>query len=414
MPLAMKTTWLPSLWLAAAALGACTTSPPSSPPSPTALDATLAVACDLPPVALAHDAQRPAPARRWLLDPARHPLAVCNDGTPGRYVLRKGVGGGARRWIVFLEGGGHCATAEECSERYQKSRSRMSSAGLSNGQEVSLGGIASASPEVNPDFYDANLVFIEYCSSDWHSGDRAGNSSLPTSRLERWHFRGRAIVRAVIEDLARQGLGQAQELLLAGSSAGAAGVAALADDLRSLAPPNARMVALADAGYAIDYPAYDPVTQRESTARPTPPVALAIAADAAWAGRGDASCVASSPPEGAQACRAQAYLYPRQWVSVPTFLRQSQLDPNQLERLISPTDVSPAAQAFRGRFVDELRTQLELVAEPHSVFASLDTAHTVIPNDFLWATSQIDGTSVRDAVGTWYREPCSPVRVIEQ
>lgn len=406
----MQTQWIPSLLLAGAALGACTTAPPPPP----ALDATLAVSCDLPTVTLSHDAQRPAPARRWLLDPVLHPLAVCNDGSPGRYVLRKGVGGGARRWIVFLEGGGHCATAEECSERYRKSRLRMSSAGLSNGQEVSLGGIASASPDVNPDFYDANLVFIEYCSSDWHSGDRAGDPSQPTSRLERWHFRGRAIVRAVVEDMARQGLGQAQELLLAGSSAGAAGVAALADDLRSLAPPNARMIALADAAYAIDYPAYDPVTQRESTERPTPPAALAIAADAAWAGRGDASCVASSPIEGPQACRAQAYLYPRGLVSVPTFLRQSQLDPNQLERLISPIDLSPTAQAFRGRFVDELRTQLELVAEPHSVFSSLDTAHTVIPNDFLWATAQIDGTLVRDAVGTWYRDPCSPVRVIEQ
>jgi hypothetical protein len=44
----------------------------------------------------------------YLLDPAKYPEALCNDGSPGGYVFRPGSGRGVRRWIVELQGGGMC------------------------------------------------------------------------------------------------------------------------------------------------------------------------------------------------------------------------------------------------------------------------------------------------------------------
>jgi Pectinacetylesterase len=373
-------------------------------------------ACNVAPVTISHNAEQPVPAFHHLVDLAAHPLAVCNDGTPAHYILRPGTGEGRRRWVIFLEGGGGCTDAAGCALRYRQQRGLMSSAGVRDGERVTvgLGGIKSASSTINPDFYDANFVELKYCSSDWHTGDRAGDPTRSIDDLRRWSFRGRAIVRAVMEELWARGLSDANEVLLTGGSAGGVGVANVTDDVRAALPATIRMVALPDAAYVIAYPAYDPVTKRESLERPTPTESLLAQATAAWGGRGDTSCHASAPQEEQMACRAQSYLYPHDLISVPTMIRQSQLDPSQLDRLINPRDTSAPANAFRERFAAQLRAELATAAPRHSIFSSYDTAHTALGNDELWPNLRVDGTSLRSAVGAWYRDPCTaPVRIID-
>lgn len=406
------------LALGAGLLGAACSADSNAAPDASVLDATPpdappAVACTVAPTTISHGAELPAPAITHLVDLAAHPQALCNDGTPASYTLRRGVGAGQHRWVVFLRGGGQCSTAQECAERYASSPGLMSSASVTDGAQNELTGILSASPAINPDFYDANVVEIAYCSSDWHTGDRAGDPSKPITDLARWHFRGRAIVRAVLDELQPAGLADATELLLAGGSAGAAGVTNVADDVRAAIPAAVRMVALTDASFAIDYPAYDPVTQRESTARPTPPSALAAQVTAAWAGRGDATCYATAPVEDHAMCRAQTYLYPRSMVAVPTLIRQSQLDINQMNRLIDANDHSAPADAFRERFATQLRAELATVAQPHAELSPHDDVHTACTSNNLWAKYPIGDTTLRDAVGAWYRAPCTPLRIVD-
>lgn len=43
--------------------------------------------------------------------------AVCLDGTPPGYHLRRGFGSGAHSWLIYLQGGGWCNTIQSCSER---------------------------------------------------------------------------------------------------------------------------------------------------------------------------------------------------------------------------------------------------------------------------------------------------------
>jgi len=407
--------------LAPLALAGCDSSPAvpdaasgdaAAPDAAAATDAP-AVTCTVAPVAISHDAELPGAARKHLVELAGHPLAVCNDGTPASYTLRPGVGQGRKRWVIFLKGGGQCSTSEDCASRFTHSPGLMSSAGVVDGASDELSGILSASPDINPDFYDANTVEIAYCSSDWHTGDRAGDAAAPTSELAHWQFRGRAIVRAVLEELDGSGLAAANEVLLAGGSAGAVGASSLADDVRAALPATTRLVSLADAAYVISYPAYDPATRTESTARPTPPEQLAVEATAAWGGRGDASCYDVAPIGEHVACRAEAYLFPRAMVAVPTMIRQSQLDVSQLGRLIDDADHSAEADAFRERFAAELRAQLAQVVLPHAVFSRHDDAHTAMTSNDLWTSTKIGDASLRGAVGGWYRAPCTPLRIIE-
>ena len=56
--------------------------------------------------------------------------------------------------------------------------------------------IFSQDPDENPAFYDYNIAYVPYCSSDWYTGTR--NASLLTDGFV---FHGKYIVMAIIEDL---------------------------------------------------------------------------------------------------------------------------------------------------------------------------------------------------------------------
>lgn len=383
--------------------------PPDAPPSPIG-----AGACEVPAVEIDHGPGSPGVATMHLLDLARHPAARCNDGTPGSYRRRAGFGAGARRWMIYLEGGGSCEVAADCAARYANSRGLMSSAGVVDGAVEPRplgGGIKSTSAAVNPDFHDVNLVQLDYCSSDGWSGERAATDA-PIDELGHWHFAGRAIVRAVVSELLADGLDAGDEVLLLGSSAGGVGVVNNADDVRQMLPAGVRLVAIADAGYSLDYPAYDVDTRRESSALPTPGQVRLAQADAAWGGRGDASCVAAATTEVERArCRASGAVLTAGEVSTPVLMRQSQLDPVALGRLIPASVIRERGgpvDAYRGRYAAAMRAQLAASPPPTSVFSTFDTEHGVVNNDAEWAAQAIGGTSLRDAVGAFYRAPCSP------
>lgn len=142
---------------------------------------------------------------------------TCNDGSRAGFYLRKFQG--SRRWVVFFEGGWHCYDNKSCRSRWLKLRQLMTSAQWP--ETRSVGGILSPDAHENPYWYNANHVFVPYCSSDSWSGTRV----KPENR-DGLRFMGSLIVRQVIDDLIPLGLGHSQgaDLLMAGSSAGGLGV----------------------------------------------------------------------------------------------------------------------------------------------------------------------------------------------
>nr|XP_054315659.1 palmitoleoyl-protein carboxylesterase NOTUM isoform X2 [Pongo pygmaeus] len=132
---------------------------------------------------------------------------TCNDGSPAGYYLKESRG--SRRWLLFLEGGWYCFNRENCDSRYDTMRRLMSSRDWPRTRTGT--GILSSQPEENPYWWNANMVFIPYCSSDVWSG------ASSKSEKNEYAFMGALIIQEVVRELLGRGLSGAKVLLLAGS-----------------------------------------------------------------------------------------------------------------------------------------------------------------------------------------------------
>ena len=81
--------------------------------------------------------------------------------------MRKGSGGGAKKYILHLMGGGWCFSAADC---YNRSTTIFGSS-KEWPESYQLFGLFSDDPAVNPDFYDWNAVFMMYCDGASFAGD---------------------------------------------------------------------------------------------------------------------------------------------------------------------------------------------------------------------------------------------------
>ena len=118
-----------------------------------------------------------------------------------------------------------------------------------------VSGILSSSPTINPYWWNANHVFIPYCSSDIWSGDQPANHQSSQMTMS---FLGSRIIDEVIGELIRSPKYQflhAKFVLLAGSSAGAAGVMINLDRVAKQIADSGSMAdvrGLADSGWIMD------------------------------------------------------------------------------------------------------------------------------------------------------------------
>lgn len=211
-----------------------------------------------------------------------YPQALCNDGTPAVYYFRPGIGDNADNWIIYLEGGGSCPSVEACRQRQEQYPERMSS----ENAQPSFYGITHHNPDLNPDFFDFNHVYVWYCSSDLWSG--TNDASEATGG---YYFKGKAIVEAVILSLldgsatGGKSLRTAENVLLAGSSAGSAGVQHNLDFVGQLLPATANLKGLADSLWPIAN-----LHEYDLGIEPEPPE-LIEEVFALWHPLHDASCV---------------------------------------------------------------------------------------------------------------------------
>lgn len=96
------------------------------------------------------------------------------------------------RWSIV------CAKST-CASRMKSSPTLMSSELWP--KQLFPDGILSAYPAHDP-LWGANKVYIRYCTSDGHMGDReASNGTFG------WHFRGRRVIAAAIALMKAKGLG---------------------------------------------------------------------------------------------------------------------------------------------------------------------------------------------------------------
>jgi hypothetical protein len=187
----------------------------------------------------------PGPLKLYTVKSAIKRNAVCNDGSPAKYYARLGSGTHASKWIIHLKGGASCWKESGCADRWISDPQLMSSKSFA--QTKTGTGIFSQDAQRNPDFYNWNHVYLNYCSSDKWAGDQGASPETYN-----WHFRGKAIVKAVMKDLMKfdttQNLASATEVLLTGSSAGGSGVK-FNLDLLATSLPQASVKGVLDSSY---------------------------------------------------------------------------------------------------------------------------------------------------------------------
>ena len=175
----------------------------------------------------------PEELTRQVINNAADRMALCNDGTEAAYFYRRGDEGKDQNWIIHLEGGGSCSSACSCESRWVSQQWRMTS----YPDDCVKGDGIHSKNAANATFRQWTHVWIPYCSSDNHSGDATvlrDDVGLCPQKAEgapqSWEFRGHRVVRAVVEDLADEGLfptnslKSARRVLFTGSSAGSGGM----------------------------------------------------------------------------------------------------------------------------------------------------------------------------------------------
>ncbi len=188
------------------------------------------------------------------VDTGTFPEAVCNDGTDAVFYVRRATNPTARdRWHIHLQGGGGCRDADSCAKRWCSVDTNFGMDKMSSSLAPAPGsrGAGMLSDNTDNPLHDWNHVLIYYCSSDSWSGTQAGidlTAQSPQSSATvdfEIAFQGGNIIDAVLETLRRtngpvqyvdnQGLqsmpdlDDAQQVILAGASAGGNGVIRQAD-----------------------------------------------------------------------------------------------------------------------------------------------------------------------------------------
>ncbi|GFP81558.1 protein notum homolog, partial [Phtheirospermum japonicum] len=169
--------------------------------------------------------------------------AVCLDGSPAGYHYSEGYGDGANHWLVYLAGGGWCGTTDGCLYRVKEKP------GISTTINITFtyfDGILSPMQANNPDFYNWNRVYVRYCDGSSFMGDVEAVD--PETNL---HYRGSRIYNAVVDELLAKGLKNAQNVILAGNSAGGLATILHCDRFRTIVPNANRVKCISDSGFFI-------------------------------------------------------------------------------------------------------------------------------------------------------------------
>ena len=269
--------------------------------------------------------------------------ATCNDGSPsGLYFAAASSAAQADVWVVQLQGGGWCWDATTCAAR---TGDLTSSKGWKSSMAPVKGSILAAE---GTDWASANRAYQAYCTSDGYIGDGSAGGM---------HFRGHAVVLAMLDTLRAKGMGASgnSTLLFSGCSAGGRGVMHNLNRAAAIAKGYGvtRFVALIDSGLYIDL---DPLPESA-----VPPLRVQAQGVVSYLQANvDPPCAAANPG-AAWKCLIGEYAVPT--LTAPFVLNAFQADRFQL-----------GATAF-GSYIG--KTKLEIRANPtESSYAATWRART--------------------------------------
>ncbi|MCA9488473.1 MAG: hypothetical protein KC621_01075 [Myxococcales bacterium] len=292
--------------------------------------------------------------------------AHCNDGSPPVMYLRESSNPAHRDdWVVFLEGGGSCASNATCQDRWcgvgHFNANKMSSKFSPDREDG--GGMMSSSSD-NP-FHDWNVVEMKYCSSDIWLGNGKSQQTLSGLRGSfMLYFQGHAIIEALLDELdggttSDDGrvnmprLTNAKNIVLAGASAGGRGTLQHVDWLTNRYS-NARVVGVMDGWNSPELSAWSDADR--SVARSAEQTQWEQTYQGTWQAWTDKDC------KGA-AC-VNAFEVMNTAVSAPLLVRHDMYDPGTSDTYTNqniPLNRFAQAMAKTARSESKLRPDISIV-----------------------------------------------------
>lgn len=330
------------------------------------------------------------------------PRATCLDGTlSGFYIEPAASPANATKFVIFLQGGGECASATACTAATKNSLG--SSKYFPPSWTFGEGDAYASGLPTNP-FSGYTRVNVPYCSQDLYSGTRE-STSPETFGL---YFSGHHILQAIFVALRdAHSLGSASEVILTGASAGGIGAWINTNSLiDGFLPASARVTVAPVAGmYFFAFPytganhtGSELVDFRESAW----PSNVAL-----WQSFIDPACAAGLGPRD-YACMLSNYSFP--YIKASAFITEAQTDQVQLEAhdwLPAPDHQDAPERAYMAAWRDNMTQALAQTAPKAGFFFPACYIHTA----FSSTGPLINGESYLSAFARWYRG--EPARVAD-
>ncbi len=291
----------------------------------------------------------------------------------------------------------------------------MSSSMVRFPPSVSGQDILSSDPSSNPQFHDYSHVLVPYCSSDaWlanRSHERFNNDQEfrfnETEGADNFVFKGRVIFQSVIEDLlAEFGLGDAEEVILAGSSSGGVGVLNNLAWVQKKLDSSVSILVLIDSSWFIPFEGHHPINWTVNEAE-----ALGIEQEA---------CLDISL--GFPCCTSPACLFTKEYLSPnstpPVFAISSTFDIFSLEAaLVDLIEQIPYNddQALLGLFnsygalMEQSFERSYLLTPRLSLFTPSCSQHVYLATSDLWGPGAILNQTTREVYEEAVFELTNPV-----
>lgn len=310
--------------------------------------------------------------------------AQCMDGSPAAYYHRPSKNASSTLWLIFLQGGGACHDKQSCTARSK------TALGSSSGYADSLDlqePTFSSDPAVNPDFYNAHMVYVPYCSSDTHTGQNMEASA------DTWnfYFSGHSNLVAIVDDLRRSTAPAAwaamQRMLLTGGSAGGVGTINNADWLTSVLPSSVIVKAAPIAGWFFPGNFPDQIAAGRAWEGPSlfPDFAAGVTTASAnqsafiselWQTHVSPDCTAAQKPGEEYKCFTAHVAY--HYVKTPLFIMENNYDSNQLTaqgKLPQNQYTSEEGKKYIAYFGRGMRNSTSTLKPGDGIFLSSCLAH---------------------------------------
>lgn len=186
-----------------------------------------------------------APFNRWVKVPLGGDTR-CADGGPYAIYVRRGS---SNNLLIHFAGGGACWDAETCARPISLiDLDGYYFVNLLDERRAILDGIFSTQNPANA-LRDWSVVYIPYCTADFHLGNTTGVFTDAAGQTETIYFNGQKNTQAALA-FAAQNFAQPQQILLSGDSAGGFAAAIWAGVVQRQYP-QARLTELSDSSSII-------------------------------------------------------------------------------------------------------------------------------------------------------------------